>query len=401
MLYSFEKVKEAILFNTREVLPSDPKTLDAEIKFLVDNANQSGQPIKHYIGFEVSGRIHFPGSVYLMLQVAKLQQAGILCHILLADYHTMLNKKLDGNIETITKVAKTYFEPVLKASLQVVGGDPDKLVFLSPKTSYFEKNSQGLTFWDFEFQADKHLSLSRILRSLSIMGKEAGKDVDYQLTRYPGMQVADVFWLQTHIVQSSLDQRKIYVSSRDIALKLEENYQLKINGQAVKPICTFSNLLLSLEKPKQTSNDDGLTSLEVSKMSKSKPDSAIWVHDSLEEIQNKLKKAYCPAITPDQSAEEISNQQSNNPILNWCQHFIFPGNKEVKVIRNPKYGKNQVYSNFASLQKDYFSGLLHPLDLKNAVAVTLAEWFEPIRKTVLDQPEGLKILESLSKSGKS
>ncbi|MEI6728113.1 MAG: tyrosine--tRNA ligase [bacterium] len=393
MTYDFQTLKEAILFNTVEVLPTDEKQLDQEIQVLVDQANKSGQPIRHYIGFEISGQIHFPGGVYQMLNIARLQAAGVECIIWLADYHTWINKKLDGKIETIRQVAHQYFEPILKKCLEAAGGDPEKLVFLYAQDEYFKKNSKGLSFWDYEFEVEKNITLSRILRSLSITGKEAGESVDYQVTRYPGMQAADVFWHQTHIVQAGLDQRKIYVLARDHAKDLDTDFQLSIGDQKVKPIIFFNELLLGLETPKIDSD----VNFETSKMSKSKPDSAVWVHDSLEEITRKLRKAYAPMFEEGQSKEEIEAIQKFNPLLDWSKKMIFPAGKTISVERPEKFGGNKDYNTFKELQDDYFAGNLHPLDLKNAAAKTLANWFAPIREWVEANPAGLELVKSVKK----
>ncbi|NJS40937.1 hypothetical protein HC766_00895 [Candidatus Gracilibacteria bacterium] len=106
MLYSLAKLKEAILFNTVEVLPTNNNQLDEELELLISKANSSGELIKHYIGFEISGKIHIGTGIMSALKIKKLQDAGVHCTIFLADYHTFLNEKLDGKIETIRKVSK-------------------------------------------------------------------------------------------------------------------------------------------------------------------------------------------------------------------------------------------------------------------------------------------------------
>ena len=409
--YNFSDLKEAILFNTAEVLPGDEKQLDKEIQNLVDEANKTGEQIRHYIGFEISGQIHFPGSVYQMLNVAKLQKAGVHCILWMADYHTWINKKLDGKIKTIRKVAEEYFEPILRKSLEVAGGDSDKLKVLYAKDEYFRKNENDLSFWDYEFEVERNITLSRILRSLSVAGKEAGESTDYQLTRYPGMQAADIFWHQTHIVQGGLDQRKIYVLARDNAFTLDSDFRLKIGEREIKPIVLFNQLLLGLEAPKAPNLNSELTQIEISKMSKSKPDSAIWVHDSYEEILRKLKKAYCPMpkinlkdgwqndkeLLKSSEFLDLKSEQDLNPLLDWCKKMIFPAGKVLEVQRPEKFGGNKEYFDYKTLENDYFIGNLHPLDLKTAVAKCLADWFEPIKKYVETNPQGLELVKNIKK----
>ena len=505
--YDFATLKEAILFNTTEVLPSNMEQLDREIQALVENANSSSEPIRHYIGFEISGQIHFPGSVYQMMNVAELQKAGVECILWMADYHTWINKKLDGKIETIRKVAREYFEPIFRKSLEIAGGDPDKLLVLYAEDEYFKKNENGLSFWDYEFEIERNITLSRILRSLSVAGKTAGESTDYQLTRYPGMQAADIFWHGTHIVQGGLDQRKIYVLARDNAFNLDQAFQLKMGQKSVKPIILFTQLLLGLEKPvagnftldeletqsptlersleilATTQSEITLTengqvlehdetviqdllrvnleaqnkAKEVNKMSKSKPDSAIWVHDSFEEILRKLKKAYCPGVDWSGGAEHIwqkiieekkrlesmligqglfftenkyviilelstkseneieeekqfpekykykgffknyLNLQNWNPMLDWCKKMIFPACRVLEIKRPEKYGGDKSYNNYIDLEYDFIFGNIHPMDLKTGVARCLADWFAPILDLVKENPEILELVKNAKK----
>ena len=422
--YDVETLLQAILFNTVEVLPGQIEELRKEVEVLVENANLSGEPIRHYIGYEISGILHFGNNTYQMLKVAKLQQAGVQCIIWLADYHTKINKKLDGKMSTINKVAHEYFEPVFRKTIDNCGGDSSKLVVLYALDEYFRKNKDGLSFWDFEFEVEEHLTVNRVLRSLSIAGKEAGSESDYKLTRYPGMQAADVFWHQTHLVQSGLDQRKIYVSCRDMAEKLGPEFQLKIGSQTVKPITMFTKLLLGMLPPQTSTNTNGSTDEAVSKMSKSRPDSAIFEHDSLEEIQRKLRKAYCPipiyykpnsnepiTLTEASKSSDLPtfrhtqkgsyeaklkemDEMTKNPLLNWCENLIYPAGKTISVTRPEKFGGDKTYNSFDEIQKDYLEGNLHPLDLKNAVAVTLADWFTPIREWVEKNPEGIELIQN-------
>ena len=395
MQYDFQTLKEAILFNTVEVLPTSNDELDKEIHNLVNNANQSGEPIRHYIGFEISGQIHIGGGLFPLLQVAKLQKAGVEVILWIADYHTWLNKKLDGKLETIKHVAREYFGPVMSKCLEVAGGDVDKVKILYNFDDYRElKNNQS--FWDYEFQVENQLTLNRVLRSMSIMGREGGVDIGYQMTRYPGMQCADVFWLQTHICQGGLDQRKIYVSARDVAYQLDNDYQLKINNKSIKPITLMGPLLLGLLPPETV---DG--KIQVAKMSKSKPDSAIWVHDSLEEITRKLKKAYCPMQNLNLTTEENLKIQEFNPILNWCKNMIYPAGLDIEIIRPEKFGGNKAYTNYNDLESDYMNNSLHPMDLKSGVASCLTTWLSPIREYTETNPNGLKtLLEIITKKVK-
>ncbi len=396
--YDFDKLKQAILFNTQEVLPTDEEQLDREIQTLVDEANSSNQLIRHYIGFEISGQIHVGTGIMTAIKIKALQEAGVKCSVWFANYHTWLNEKLDGKMETIKQFNDIYFTPVFKKCLEVCDCDVSDVDFLSADELYFEP-SEGKSFWDFMMKSAKNLTLSRVAKSVTITGKQAGDAVEFGMLCYPVMQVADAFFMQTHLVHAGLDQRKCHVLMREVSPKMDEGFDLKIGQKSIKPIAIHHPLLLSLGvAAEQTQSRMTYEGSEEAKMSKSKPDSAIWVHDSCEEMVRKLKKAYCPMPRPnEQTYEEIEAEQEWNPLLDWSKKMIFPAGKSMTVERKPQWGGNKTYKTFEELQTDYFAGNLHPLDLKNAVANCMAEWFEPIKKFVKEKPKGLEILQSIKK----
>jgi tyrosyl-tRNA synthetase len=389
-MYSFQELKSAILNNTKEVLPSTvqgTEALDKEILQLVELANSSNQPIKHYIGFEISGLVHLGTGISSGLKIKELTKAGVICHVFLADYHTFLNKKLDGKLETIIKVRDQYFKPCLEQCLMLLGVDMSKVVFIS---AYEQYNDQ---FWKTDLQVANTLTLSRVLKSISVTGKSAGEEVSFGVLRYPVMQIADAFFFGTHLVGAGMDQRKCHVLMREVAYKLDPEYQLKLGGKSLKPIAIHHNLLLGLAKPSEGD-------LEGSKMSKSNPDTAVFVHDSSEQIQKKIKKAYCPIIDQKLSYEDNIELQEFNPILDWVKKIIIPASLCVTVnfLNNDKTIVNTVvYTNFEDLQHDYCKGLIHPTELKSAVSIVLETWLAPITKWGVDNQEIINFITSIKK----
>jgi len=55
-------------------------------------------------------------------------------------------------------------------------------------------------------------------------------------------------------------------------------------------------------------------------MSKSDTDSAIFMEDTVEDVNRKIKKSYCP--------EKIADA---NPILDYCKSIIFPSQGEMTI----------------------------------------------------------------------
>jgi tyrosyl-tRNA synthetase len=118
-------------------------------------------------------------------------------------------------------------------------------------------------------------------------------------------------------------------------------------------------------------------------MSKSKPWTAIFIHDTEEEIEKKILKAWCP--------EKVVEM---NPILEIVKYIIFNKVKSFEVEREAKYGGKITYYSYYELEKDYISGNLHPLDLKKNVARVLNEILEPIRKH-FEYPSLKKLVEEV------
>lgn len=118
------------------------------------------------------------------------------------------------------------------------------------------------------------------------------------------------------------------------------------------------------------------------KMSKSDPDSAIFMEDEVADVQRKVKKAYCP--------EKIV---LNNPIMDYCRYIVFEKFERFVITRKPEYGGDQVYTAYADLEKDYIEGNVHPGDLKPAVAAAINVVLQPVRDHFLQDPYAKKLLE--------
>ena len=122
------------------------------------------------------------------------------------------------------------------------------------------------------------------------------------------------------------------------------------------------------------------------KMSKSKPDSAVFIHDTPEDIARKIKKAFC---------EEKNIEK--NPVLNWTKNILFWNRTTPFVIeREAKHGGNREFATYADLEQAFAAGEVHPMDLKSAVARELITLLTPARE-YFDRPEIAKTKEELDK----
>lgn len=328
---------------------------------------KSDKPIQHYIGFEISGLVHLGTGLMSMGKIADFIKSGVKCKIFLADFHTFLNNKLGGKWEDIRWASENYFKQALIASLKCYGVDESEVEFISGKKLY-EENPQH---WQTFMEVGKHVTLSRNLRSISIMGKKQGTDVDMATLFYPPLQVADIFTMNVNLAHAGMDQRKAHVVAREVGDKLPGGWT---------PIAIHQNLIAGLTPPEVGANDE-----ESLKMSKSKPNSAIFVHDTPEEIKSKLMKAYGPP-----------KEVEFNPLLNWVKTLVFWGEEtgEFTLERPEKFGGNKTYTKYADVVADYASGELFPLDLKNALADWLTKKLEPARAH-FEMPEHAGALEKM------
>lgn len=119
--------------------------------------------------------------------------------------------------------------------------------------------------------------------------------------------------------------------------------------------------------------------MDVAKMSKSKPKSCIFIHDSEKDVKNKIRSAYCP--------EGVVEE---NPILEICKYVIFPEYGKMVIERDEKYGGNLEFDNYGQLEEMFSQKEIHPLDLKNSVASYLNSILEPVREYFESKPENLE-----------
>ncbi len=354
-----EKIINRLVQNCAEIITADEFRQRLE----------SGDTLTHYIGFEISGYVHLGQGIMSALVMKDLTDLGVKCTVWLADWHTWINEKLDGTKETAQAVGRGYFTEAIKACLMAVGGNPDKVEFRLA-SDWYAKNF--VDYFHTIVSVGKHTTMARVMRSIDIMGRREGESVDYAKTMYPAMQVADIFYQNIDIAHAGMDQRKAHVIMRDVAGKVQPDKP--------KPIALHHPLLVGLQPPStwpvpaDAEERDVIMSM---KMSKSKPNSAIWIHDTPEDIERKINKAFC-------EEKEIKY----NPILNWTGHILFWHREDLpaglagpfRIERQEKYGGNVEFGSYQELETAYAAGDVHPADLKAAVAKELIELLAPARE---------------------
>ncbi|MDG6978486.1 MAG: tyrosine--tRNA ligase [Nitrososphaerota archaeon] len=317
----------------------------------------------HYIGLEISGLLHLGSLVILGFKINDFIRAGLRCRVFLADWHSYINNKMGGDLEKIERVSRYYREA---------------FGFFCPGVEFelgsrlYEKNDR---YWMDLLRFSKQITLARDTRCLTIMGRTTKEKLDVAQYIYPPMQATDIRAMDLDVAHSGMDQRKVHVLVREVFPSL---------GWKV-PVAVHHHLLAGLQKPEGAGIDEDAESDRVvsSKMSKSKPDSAVFVHDSAEEISRKLGKAWCP-----------ERQEEGNPVLDFARQIVFHERASLEVVRPEKYGGTVSFGSYAELRDAYASGRLHPTDLKKAVAAALDSVVAPVRDhfggtRVFEEAEGI------------
>ena len=303
------------------------------------------QPIA-YDGFEPSGLAHIPFGLLRAENLKVLLAAGIHFKLWLGDYFAFINNKLGGDLARI-KRAGEYFIEMWKAC----GVDTNKVEII-----WASERMNKLEYWDRVLRIAKETTLQRSMRATTIMGRKEGELQSTAQLFYPSMQVSDIFELDVDICQLGLDQRRANILGREIA----EKFKWK------KPIILSHHMILGLQgMSKGISSEEALIA---SKMSKSRPESCIYMHDSKDEISKKISGAYCP--------EKIIE---GNPLFDYLRYLIFRRYPRISILRTEQFGGNLTLT-YEELVIAFKEGKIHPLDLKRAVAFYLNEMVASVRE---------------------
>ncbi|MFO8016607.1 MAG: tyrosine--tRNA ligase [Candidatus Woesearchaeota archaeon] len=316
-----------------------------------------------YDGFEPSGHLHIAQGVMRAININKMTQAGCHFKMWVADWFGWANNKMGGDLEKIQAVGKYQIE-VWKAC----GMDMDNVEFLWTSDAV-----RGDDYWKIVMEVARNTTVKRILRCSQIMGRTESEAQQASQVLYPAMQCADIFYLKADICQLGMDQRKVNMLAREIGPKL--GYW--------KPVVVSHHMLMGLGKPSSAEEDPVERAIDM-KMSKSKPDSAIFMTDTEEDINRKLNKAYCP-----------EKQVEDNPVLEYCRYLIFERFNEMKIERPAKFGGDLTIGSYDELEGLFSKGELHPMDLKQSTARYINELIKPVRDHFEKNKKARQLLEQV------
>lgn len=335
---------------------------------------ESEDDLYTYDGFEPSGQMHIAQGIIRAINTNKMIKAGFTFRMWVADWFGYLNNKMGGDMDKIQEVGK-YFIEIWKAA----GMNLEKTEFLW--TSDFIGDKE---YWETVMKVARTTTLKRVLRTTEIMGRSETDNLSAANIIYPCMQVTDIFKaIKCQITQLGMDQRKVNMLARQVGPELG----------FWKPVVVSHGMLQGLGKPLPKDEDTEKRAISM-KMSKSKPDSAIFMTDSRVDIEQKIRKAYC-----------LEGDIDDNPILDYCRQIIFEahhleGREEwlksgFEVKRDKKFGGDVTYETYDELEKAFESKDLFPLDLKNAVTDYIDQLVEPVRTHFEEDEKAKELLEKV------
>jgi len=370
-----------------------------------------------YDGFEPSGRIHIAQGLMKAHYIRTMVENGFDVVIWIADIFAMLNNKHAGDSGKI-RLCGEYMIEVWTVYLNRLNVDMSHVKFIWASEEIAKDPNK---YWQIVMHISTKFPISRFKRCTPILGRDQADkekeklvilaekleadgqykdacDVYKQINRldessgsampmcylmYAAMQCADIYYLHADVCQLGIDQKKVNMLAREYAAIVAKEVPpfLKYRNP---PIIVLHHMLLGLQHVIDESGQ-----VEMVKMSKSDPDSAIFMDDSVAEVSRKIKKSFCkPSDT------------NVNPMLEYIKYIILPLKGGFTVTKPEKYG-GDVYKfddtedSWNKMIELYSTNVIHPSDIKPLVRDAINELLEPVREHFNTNERAKKILNTI------
>ncbi|MBO0888356.1 tyrosine--tRNA ligase [Candidatus Bathyarchaeota archaeon] len=316
------------------------------------------------------GMMHIGQGLVCGDKIQDLIKAGFSFTIFLADYHSMINNKYGGDLQKIRTTGE-YFQHAFTS----LGIDKQRVEYVWASDIADKKE-----YWEKVLRIARTITTQRVMRAIPIMGRDMkAKETEAAAIFYPCMQAADIFEMQLDVACAGIDQRKAHILAREAGEKLGWG----------KPVSIHTPILMGLHGVPNASaesfdEDPKLNQVIAAKMSKSKPDDNILIHDEPDVIQRKIQQAYCPARIAD-----------GNPILEYFRTLVFRDHPKITIEREAKFGGDVEVQSYKQLENGFTSGEIHPKDLKTSISRILSSRLAPVREYFKNHPQSLEKMRKL------
>lgn len=330
---------------------------EAELRSLLLAKGRGSTGFNLYDGFEPSGRMHIAQGVFKAMNVNKCTASGSNGTFVfwVADWFALMNDKMGGDLEKIKTVGH-YLIEVWKAA----GMNLENVVFKWASEEITDKAAQ---YWPIMLDVARRFNVTRIKKCCQIMGRLEGALTSAQVL-YPIMQCTDVFFLKADICQLGVDQRKVNMLAREYC----DYANIKR-----KPVILSHHMLYGLKAGQE-------------KMSKSDPDSAVFMEDTAQDVERKIMNAFCPTkeqestSTQEEPADagkasmQLKEDKLKNPCLDYIQNIIFSPPGATFTCGGT------TYSDFQIVRSDFVNGAISEEQLKVGLITELNQLLEPVRQ---------------------
>lgn len=317
-------------------------------------------------GIQPTGRLHLGNYLGALKNFVELQNSGkYQCYFFVADFHALTENPTAENL------SKNILS--LTADFLAAGLDPQKSILFQQSRieglqelkwilSTLTPVSELMRMTAFKEKVLQALKPSEREKITKEKFQEIVEQTNFGLAEYPVLMAADILIFNGQFVPVGRDQ----LQHLELARTLVRKFNKKFGNTFVEPqpILTQTPRLMSLDDPSK-------------KMSKSQPAGCLFIDDSPEEIEKKIKHA----VTD--SGHEIRYDLKNKlGISNLLDIMSGLSGKPVTQLERDFSGKN--YGQFKQALTDY-----------------IADYFAKFRKTkslLLKKPSALqKILASGSR----
>jgi tryptophanyl-tRNA synthetase len=271
-------------------------------------------------GIQPTGSIHIGSYLGAISQWKKLQETGE-CFIFIADLHAL----------TVVQDPKTFAGQILNSAIELIaaGLDPEKCVIF------------------IQSQVKEHTELYWILNTLAPLGeleaKQFKNNINAGLLNYPILQAADILLYKADAVPVGQDQKQHLELTETLAKKFNQK-----NGETFKVpeaiILPTGAKIMSLGDPKK-------------KMSKSQPETCLFLFDEPEIIKKKIMSAVTDA------GKNIKFDPIKKPgVSNLLTIYSLFSNKTISELE--KKFKDKGYADFKKSLAEFLITELEPFRRK-------------------------------------
>jgi tyrosyl-tRNA synthetase len=319
-------------------------------------AAEKGKNVIAYNGFEPSGQMTFAQCMTAVINVNKLTSCGVNFIFWVADTFAEMNNKLGRDMKKIRKAGELMIEIWRVAGMK---GISENVQFLWASEEIAKRPTE---YWKLVMDVTHAFTLDRMIKCTPALGRTESDNLYMSSLMYAAMQCADVFFLKVDICQMGLDQLKINMLVREYCDKI---------GRKFKPVTVSHKILGGLD------NQD--------KMSKSNPDTAIFMTDDEASVNRKIKRAFCEPNNP------------TGPIFDIIENILIPwaiqNGTTFDIVDDT--GAIRSFTTKEDLHNAVKDGL-HPAVIKPAVMQAINRILEPVREHFA-KGESKKLLETVRK----